>query len=144
MTNLECYSKEAEKPRILIVDDRAVVRKELIHVLELSGQVSIVGEAADGWKALCMAEALKPDIVLMDLEMPVMDGFEATRQIKAHQYAHAVIIFTVYSDPENKQKALKAGADAFVVKGTDLTILLSLFIQLTHPQTEDPHGPAEL
>lgn len=116
--------------QILIVDDRAVVRKELRHLLELTGRVAVAGEAADGWEAVRQAAALNPDIVLMDLEMPGLDGFEATRQIKARRLARAVIVFTVYGDADSREKALAAGADAFVVKGADLSELLALFEQL--------------
>jgi DNA-binding NarL/FixJ family response regulator len=113
--------------RILIVDDREVVRKELRNLLELTGSAIVVGEAADGWEAIRQAKALNPEIVLMDLEMPGLDGFQATRQIKALQLAKTVIIFTVYADPDSQQKAHAAGADAFFVKGTDLHTLLELF-----------------
>ena len=119
--------------RILIVDDQAVVRNELRNVLELTGTVSIVGEAVNGWDALRQARALKPDIVLMDLEMPGLDGFEATRQIKLGHLARAVIVFTVYASAAYRQKAQEAGADAFVVKGTDLHTLLDLFEQFSSP-----------
>lgn len=118
--------------RILIVDDRAVVRTELRNVFELTGTICVVGEAADGWDAIRQARALKPDIVLMDLEMPGMDGFEATRRLKAGCLAQAVIVFTVYGDADHRQMALQCGADAFVVKGTDLNSLLDLFDRLTH------------
>lgn len=122
--------------QILIVDDRAVVRNELRHVLELTGTVTVTGEAADGWEALRLAETLKPDIVLMDLEMPGLDGFEATRRIKTLNLARAVIIFTVYADAVNRQKAQEAGADAFVVKGADLRTLLDLFEKFTSTHAE--------
>jgi len=115
------------KKHILIVDDRAVVRSELRNLLEIAGTVAVVGEAEDGWEAVRQAEMLHPDIVLMDLEMPGMDGFEATRQIKNQHLARAVIIFTVYGSEINQQKAQEAGADAFVIKGTDLYVLLKLF-----------------
>ena len=117
--------------RVLIVDDRAVVRDELHHVLELLADVTVVGEAVDGWDALHQAEALKPDIVLMDLEMPGMDGFEATRRIKAMHLARTVIVLTVYGDDLSRQKAKEAGADAFIVKGTDLLTMLDLFGQFS-------------
>jgi two-component system, NarL family, response regulator len=120
--------------KILIVDDRAVVRAELRAVLELSETITVVGEAADGWEALHQAEKLRPDIVLMDLEMPGLDGFEATRRIKAQHLARAVIIFTVYGSEANRLKAVEAGADAFLIKGTDLRILLNTFESFSHQE----------
>ncbi len=117
--------------RILIVDDRDVVRAELHHVLELSEGVIVAGEAVDGQEALRLAAALQPDIVLMDLEMPGMDGFEATRRIKAQHLARAVIVLTIYADVFNQKKALKAGADAFIAKGTDLGAILDLIEQFS-------------
>ncbi len=117
--------------RILIVDDRDVVRAELRHVLELSAAITVAGEAADGRETLRQAAALKPDIVLMDLEMPGMDGFEATRQIKAQHLARTVIVLTIYADTFNQKKALEAGADAFINKGTDLSAILDLMEQFS-------------
>ncbi len=129
--------------QILIVDDRAVVRKELRNVLDLSTNITIIGEAAGGQEAILKAGTLKPDIVLMDLEMPGVDGFEATRQIKAQQLARKVIAFTVYADAHHEQKALQAGADAFVVKGTDVRTLLDLFEQLVNQVDEKTDRSAE-
>ena len=123
---------------ILIVDDRAVVREELRNVLSLTGLVHVAGEAGDGWDALRLAETLDLDIVLMDLEMPGLDGFEATRQIKRRGLSQAVIAFSVYADAANRRKALDAGADAFVVKGTDLRTLLDLFEQFAHRPRDYP------
>lgn len=120
--------------QILIVDDRAVVRDELRNVFSLSGLISVIGEAADGLEAIQQAKALRPDIVLMDLEMPGLDGFEATRQIKVLHLAPAVVVFSVYDDAANQQKARDAGADAFVVKGTDLNKMLDLFHQISNPK----------
>ncbi len=113
--------------RILIVDDRAVVRDELERVLEMFGRVTVVGKAVDGRDALRQARATQPDIVLMDLEMPGMDGFEATRQIKALRLARKVIVLSVYGDALSQQRAMQAGADAFIVKGADLQAMLDLF-----------------
>jgi DNA-binding NarL/FixJ family response regulator len=120
-------------PQILIVDDRAVVRAELTSVLQLLEDVCVVGQAVDGWDALRQARALKPDIVLMDLEMPGLDGFEATRQMKALKLARTVIVLSVYGDDANQQKAMAAGADAFIVKGTDLRTILDLIEHYSHP-----------
>ncbi len=119
--------------QILIVDDRAVVRKELRHLLELIGTVAVIGEAEDGWDAIRKAKILNPDTVLMDLEMPGMDGFEAIRQIKALRLAKIVIAFTVYTDVSYRQKAMEAGADAFIEKGTDLQTLIDVINHLSQP-----------
>lgn len=118
--------------RILIVDDCALVRAELRSILELAGSVTVIGEAVNGWDAMHQAQALKPDIVLMDLEMPGLNGFEATRQLKTHHLAQTVIVFTVYGSESNQQKAKDAGADAFIIKGTSLQSILSIFEQFTH------------
>ncbi len=120
--------------QILIVDDRAIVRAELRTLLELSENITVVGEAANGQDAIRQAEQLKPDIVLMDLEMPGLDGFEATRRIKTRRLAPAVIIFTVYGSAMHQQKAFEAGADAFIVKGTDLHTILNTFDQIFHQE----------
>jgi DNA-binding NarL/FixJ family response regulator len=124
--------------QILVVDDREVVRKQLRNLLDLTGSVCVIGEAVDGWDALRQAERLKPDIVLMDLEMPELDGFEATRQIKTLNLAKAVIVLTVYADDANRQKAMESGADAFVAKGTDLKTLLNLFNKCIKKETGLP------
>jgi len=110
--------------RLLLVDDVPQVRQELRTLLTLVGDIEIVGEAADGRAALQQCEVLRPEAVLMDLEMPEMDGYEATRQIKALQPAPRVVALTVHGYDSARQKALQAGADAFVVKGSPLETLL--------------------
>ena len=127
--------------QILIVDDNAVVRKTLRNVLELTESVQVVGEAIDGWDAIRQAEALKPEIVLMDLEMPGLDGFEATRKIKELHLARAVIILTMYASKDNQEQSLEAGADAFIVKGTDLHTLLDLFKKLSFLPVDELNKP---
>lgn len=120
--------------RILIVDDCALVRAELRSILELAGPVAVIGEAVDGWDALRQAEALQPDIILMDLEMPGLNGFEATRRLKVKHLAKTVIVFTVYGSAANRQKAKEAGADAFIIKGASLQVILSIFDQYSHQE----------
>ena len=110
--------------RVLIVDDMPQVRRDLRTVLTLAGPVDVVGEAANGAEALARAEALQPDVVLMDLEMPVMDGREATRQIKARWPACRVIALTVHDGEGDRQTAIRAGVDAFIVKGAPVAALL--------------------
>ena len=110
--------------RILLVDDSAQVRQELRTLLPLAGNIEIVGEAADGREAIRLAQALQPDVVLMDLEMPVLDGYEATRQIKAICPAFRVVALTAYGDPVSRNQAAEAGVDVFLVKGVSVKTLV--------------------
>jgi DNA-binding NarL/FixJ family response regulator len=110
--------------RVLIVDDVSDVRQDLRTALSLTGEIVVVGEAADGAEALRQVEVLQPQVALMDLEMPVMDGFEATRQIKSRFPACRVATLTVHDYPEARQKAGEAGADAFIVKGMPVETLV--------------------
>jgi DNA-binding NarL/FixJ family response regulator len=113
--------------RVLIVDDNPQVIYDLRQLLELSGAVEVVGEAEGGLEAVRLAAGLSPDVVIVDLEMPDMDGYETTRRIKACQPAPRVVILSVHAGLA-EQKALAAGADGFVVKGTDYKILLNAIL----------------
>ena len=110
--------------RVLVVDDAPRVRQDLRLLLELSGAVVVAGDAANGQEAIDQVEALRPDIVLMDLDMPVMDGYEATRQIKARWPACRVIAFSVHSHLPAREKARRAGVDGFIEKGASLAEML--------------------
>jgi two-component system response regulator NreC len=114
--------------RVLLVDDSAQVRQELGQLLELSGLIHIVGEAADGQEAIRLAAKLLPQVIVMDLEMPGLDGYAATRQIKDHQPALRVVILSVYTRPDAERRAREAGADSFVVKGASYHVLLSAIL----------------
>jgi len=122
--------------RVLLVDDSVQVRRELGQLLELSGLVQVVGEAADGQEAIRLADELSPQVIVMDLEMPGVDGYAATRQIKKHQPALRVVILSVHATPDAERRAREAGADCFVVKGASYPILLSaIFGKDTSPNS---------
>lgn len=125
--------------RMLIVDDSDMVRDELRNVLELTGKVRVVGEASDGTVALELIETLKPNIVLIDLETTGTDGLEITRRIKTRWPAQKVAVLTFYASESNLQKALDSGADAFIVKGTDLRMQLHVFESLAGCQEDASH-----
>ena len=110
--------------RVLIVDDSPQVRQELRTLLTLAGEIEIVGEAADGLEAIRLTEALQPEVVLMDLEMPVLDGYEAARQIKSRWPACRVVALTVHGYEAARQKASQAGVDVFLVKGVSVETLV--------------------
>jgi DNA-binding NarL/FixJ family response regulator len=112
------------KKRVMIVDDSLQVRSDLCTLLELIDDFEIVGEASNGEEAFIQAVRLKPDVILMDLEMPFMTGYEATRQIKERFPACRVIALSVHGYPEARQRACQARVDAFIVKGEPLANLV--------------------
>ncbi|HKG94057.1 MAG TPA: response regulator transcription factor [Gemmatimonadaceae bacterium] len=103
--------------RVLIADDHQVVREGLQMILgdERSG-VQVVGEAATGEEAVRLAQALRPDVVLMDLLMPGIDGVEATRRMRAQGIASQVVILTSFADDERVREAVRAGAIGYLLK----------------------------
>jgi DNA-binding NarL/FixJ family response regulator len=102
--------------RVLLADDQRVVRDGLALILELLEDVEVVETAVDGAQALEMAERLSPDVVLMDLRMPRMDGIEATRRLTASRPEVGVIALTTYADDESVLGALRAGARGYLTK----------------------------
>ena len=101
--------------RVVIADDQAVVRAGLRTILEAQG-IEVAGEAADGRAAIEAARRLKPEVVLMDIRMPVLDGIEATRQLLAEPTPVRVLILTTYGIDEYVYDALRAGASGFILK----------------------------
>jgi NarL family two-component system response regulator LiaR len=109
--------------RVVVVDDHAMVRRGLASFLRITPDIHLAGEAADGRQAIQVIEKTQPDIVLMDLVMPVMDGIEAIRMIHSHFPAIQVIALTSFSDQDLVQKAIQAGASGYLLKnvsGEDL------------------------
>ena len=111
--------------RILIVEDQRIVREGLIALLEDEPDVAIVGEAANGQAAVEMFARLQPDIVLMDLQMPVMDGPEATRRICDRAPDARILVLTTYATDEFIFKALRAGARGYLLKDASADELLA-------------------
>jgi DNA-binding NarL/FixJ family response regulator len=110
--------------RVLVVDDQALLRTAFSSLINAEDDLEVVGEAAEGRQAVERAASLAPDVVVMDVRMPVMDGIEATRQITAAQGAR-VLILTTFDLDEYVFEALRAGASGFVLKSRPLEELLS-------------------
>jgi NarL family two-component system response regulator LiaR len=109
-------SRPAPPIRVLIVDDHGVVREGLRAYLELEPDIQVIGEARDGQEGVTRAQELQPDVVLMDLVMPRMDGVEATAAIKQQQPEAHVIVLTSFVDDDRVVPAIKAGATSYLLK----------------------------
>lgn len=105
---------DMEPVRVLIVDDQKPFREASSMVVELTDGFEVVGEAEDGERAIAMADALHPDLVLMDIKMPGIDGIEATRRIMAARPESKVVVLSTYDEFE--ERAIEAGAVTFVSK----------------------------
>lgn len=105
--------------RVLLADDRDVVRAGVAQFLANYDDMEVVAQAADGVAAVRLSGETSPDVILMDLVMPEMDGIEATRQILAKQPATRIIVFTVFSERDNVFRAMDAGAIGYLMKGSD-------------------------
>lgn len=117
--------------RVLIADDHALLRQLLRHQLEEQGEVEVVADVATGREAIEAAEALQPDVVLMDLAMPGLNGIEATRQIRKRLPRTKVLILTGYADDDRIVNALRADASGYIVKQSPVKELM-LAIQVVH------------
>ncbi len=106
----------SEPIRVVIADDHAVVREGLRLILEASPGFAVVGEAADGAVAVHLVEEAEPDVVLMDLRMPGMDGLQAIEQIREHRPRVAVVILTTYNEDDLVLRGLQAGARGYLLK----------------------------
>jgi DNA-binding NarL/FixJ family response regulator len=102
--------------RVLAADDQRVVREGLAMLLGLLPDIEVVGTAADGEEALALADELRPDVVLMDLRMPRLDGVEATRRLRASHPEIKVVVLTTYADDRSVIDALRAGALGYLTK----------------------------
>jgi NarL family two-component system response regulator LiaR len=116
--------------RIAVVDDHMVVRKGIIAMLETEADLQVVGEASNGREAVDLAVATQPDVILMDLVMPEMDGIEATRQIKQRAPKVQVLVLTSFSSNDKVLPSLNAGAIGYLLKDSNTTDLVRAIHQV--------------
>jgi len=107
---------DLERIKVLIADDHALVRDGTRRILEAERDIEVVGEAGDGEEAVALASTLKPDVAIIDIDMPRLDGIEATRQVKALRPETAILILTAYSDDQFVYSLLEAGAAGYLLK----------------------------
>ena len=114
----------SEKIRVVIADDHPVVRTGLRLMLDMGERIELVGEAADGVAAIHLVSSLEPDVVLMDLRMPAMDGLEAIERIRAEWPHIAIIVLTTYDEDEMMLRSLQAGVRGYLLKESGLETVL--------------------
>ncbi len=115
----------ADQIRVLIADDHTIVRSGVRLLLEAEPDIAVIGEAGDGNQALVLTESLLPNVVLIDIAMPGVDGMEATRQIKARWPNIQVLVLTMHRTDEYFFETLKAGASGYVLKGAETSELIN-------------------
>ena len=133
-----------DKIKLLIVDDHAVVRKGLRGFLELTEEFNFVGEGTNGLEAVTLAQELQPDVVLMDLIMPEMDGIEATRRIKLANPDTKILILSSFGDENNVLPAIQAGALGYILKDIDPEELADAIRKTAQGKTQLDPGIANL
>jgi len=111
--------------RVLLADDHALFRRGVASLLAAEGGFEVVGQAGDGRQALEMARALMPDVILMDVSMPVMDGLEATRRIKAEMPCARIVILTVADGERSLFESIQCGASGYLPKNVEPRVLCS-------------------
>jgi DNA-binding NarL/FixJ family response regulator len=120
---------KVEMIRLLLVDDQPVVRKGLRMRLTMEPDITVVGEASTGEEALVLVQSLAPDIVLMDVEMPGMDGITTTEVLRSRIPQSAVVMLSIYDDVLTRARAQAAGAAGFVEKRGAIEVLLTTIRQ---------------
>lgn len=126
--------------RILLVDDHAMLRQGTAELLNRERDIRVVGEASDGLEAIRLVEQLKPDIVVMDVRMPVMSGIEATQRIRQEHPRVQVLVLTAYDDDQYIFSLLQAGASGYLLKNAPVSELIRAIRQVK--AGESPLAPA--
>jgi DNA-binding NarL/FixJ family response regulator len=125
----------SKKITVLLAEDHAIVRQGLCSLLNADGHFVVLGEARTGREAVEMAQALRPDVILMDIAMPVLNGLEATRQILAANPAAKVVILSAHSDDEYIERMVTAGVAGFLEKQTSAEVLTKAIGEVARGKT---------
>lgn len=128
--------------RVLLVDDHPLFRDGIATLLAMKPEMEVVGEAGSGEEAIAKARELRPDLILMDIQMPGMNGLEATRRIKAEMPETRIVMLTVSDDDEDVIEAVRCGAQGYLLKSLDSETFFDLLAGLAHGEAAIPPGLA--
>lgn len=121
--------------RILIVDDHQMVREGIKQLLELDGDIKVIGEAGGGEECLKLIDQLKPDVVLLDINMPVMNGLEVLERLKINKKKERVLILTIHNEVEYLLKSIDIGVSGYVLKDSDSSLLKEAIFTVYNGET---------
>lgn len=121
--------------RVMVTDDHLIIREGLRLILETADEVEVVGEAADGAECLRLVPELKPDVILMDLQMPGMDGITAIDHLRSEHPEIAIVILTTYNEDDLMIRGLQAGARSYLLKDTNRETLIDTIIAASKGET---------
>lgn len=124
-----------EKVRVLIVDDHTVVRRGLRKILESTPEIEVVGEVGDGSQAVAAADQLSPDVVLMDVSLPVLNGIEAARRISAERPRARILMLSMHADEQYVRQSINAGARGYLLKDADDQDLVEAVLAVRRGET---------
>jgi two-component system response regulator DesR len=135
--------RDREVVRVLVVDDHALFAEALMLTLGIDDRIEVVGSAASGVEAVSLAQALRPDVVLMDVHMPTMDGIEATRRVRSVSPGSRVVVVTAAQLREIAAQALAAGAECCLTKDTPAVKLIDTILDIPRRATVTRLVPRE-
>lgn len=135
-------STHTEVIRVLLVEDHTIVREGLRAMLAMRNEIEVVGESADGLSAVEEAKRLRPDVIVMDLNLPKQGGLDATRAIREALPDTRVLVLSMYGGAEHVRPALRAGASGYLVKGTGVAELVSGILSVAKGQAYFSHDVA--
>lgn len=123
------------KIRVMIADDHAMVRQGLKTILELEEDICVVSQASNGEEAVAMSKRIRPDIILMDINMPIINGLQAIKMLKQEPVNYKIIVLTLHQDREYLFKTLQLGCEGYVLKDAESSVLIEAIRSVYHDQT---------
>lgn len=124
-----------KKIKILIADDHSMVRQGLKQILELEEDINVVAQASNGEEAIKMANEYSPDVILMDINMPIISGIQAIKELRQQQHPSKIIVLTIHEDREYLFKTLQMGAEGYVLKDAEPAVLIEAIRNVSEGQS---------